>query len=109
MISRGLRGRTDFSVITRDGSLASRCRGIEISSSGIVVDRGRMLSSRDQRVVLELEIRLPELHFPVRVLARPIWHLGTQQALKFVRLSDADRLSLAEHVDGLNRSGALVS
>lgn len=108
MITRGLRGRTDFSVVTRDGALHSRCRGIEVSSTGIVLDRGREVTERDQRVVIELEIRLPGRRAALRALARPVWHFGSHQALKFVRLSDADRLCLAEHVDALHASGAPI-
>lgn len=108
MVGRGLRGRTDFSVTTRDGGLSSRCRGVEISSSGIVLDRGREVSEGDQRVVLELEIQLPESAAPVRALARPVWRFGTHQALKFVRMSDADRLSLAEHIDLLRGRGVIL-
>jgi hypothetical protein len=105
MISRGQRGRTDFNVTTRDGKLVSRCRGIEISSSGIVLDRGRELNDNDQRIVLELEINLPDMPLPVWALARPVWRFGTHQALKFIRMSDPDRLSLAEHVDVLMQRG----
>jgi hypothetical protein len=42
---------------------------------------------------------------PMRALARPVWTTGSQQALRFVRISDADRLSLAEHIDLLARRG----
>src|SRR4026209_2338095 len=36
----GLRARTDFPVIARDGAFSSRCRGIEVSPNGIIIDRG---------------------------------------------------------------------
>jgi hypothetical protein len=45
----------------------------------------------------------------MRALARPIWALGTQRALRFVRISDADRLSIAEHVDLLARRGVRLN
>lgn len=50
-------------------------------------------------MVVEMEILLPERLRPLRALARPIWSSGCQQAFKFVRMSDVDRLNLAEHVD----------
>jgi hypothetical protein len=93
------RARTDFSVQARQGSLISQCRGIEVSSTGILVDRGRPIAERDGRIYTELVIRLPERLAPLRAVARPIWYFGTQQAFKFVVMSDVDRLSLAEHVD----------
>jgi len=103
----GLRGRTDFRVITRDGSLVSQCRGIEISSTGIIVDRGR--ASMHRPLLLRLEMLLPERIRPLCVLARPIWERGTEQALKFVRISDVDRLTLAEHLDVLTLRGVSLS
>jgi hypothetical protein len=93
---RGLRARTDFRVVAIDGARRAQFRGIEVSPSGIVVDRG---SRRDVPFYQWLELHLPERLKPLRLLARPIWTNGSQQALAFVRIADADRLSLAEHLD----------
>ncbi len=101
----GLRARTDFQVIARDGSLAARCRGIEVSPGGIVLDRGRQVLPRHERIIIPLEMQLPERHKPLLALARPVWSFGTHQAMKFVRISDVDRLTLAEHLDLLNLRG----
>ncbi len=101
----GLRARTDFAVIARDGSLAAHCRGIEISSGGIVLDRGLPVLPRHERIIIPLEMRLPERHIALRALARPVWSYGTHQAMKFVRISDVDRLTLAEHLDLLSARG----
>jgi hypothetical protein len=102
------RARTDFSVHTRDGTRKGTYRGIEVSSTGILIDRGRPVVERDQGIFINLEIRLPERRLPLFALARPVWSFGTQQAFKFVRMNDADRLSLAEHVDlQQRRSGVL--
>jgi|SoiMetStandDraft_5_1073268.scaffolds.fasta_scaffold191053_2 hypothetical protein len=105
----GMRARTDFPVIARDGTLSSRCRGVEVSPSGIVIDRGKPIGSRHERLVIRLELRLPERVRPVIALARPIWSFGTQQALRFVRISDVDRLTLAEHADLVGKRGALLN
>lgn len=102
----GLRARTDFRVTARWGSRALRCRGIEISPTGIVVD-GRLPPGGPLWVWLELE--LPERVRPMRALARPVWVLGSQQAFRFLRISDADRLSLAEHVDLAARRGVRLN
>jgi hypothetical protein len=72
---------------------------VEVSPTGIVVDLGRPVVQRDQRIYVKMEIVLPERMRPLRALARPIWFYGTRQAYKFVRMSDVDRLNLAEHVD----------
>jgi hypothetical protein len=101
----GLRARTDFRVIARDGKLESHCRGIEVSPNGIVVDRGRAVASRDQRILVGLELRLPERLRALRAVARHVWSVGNQQAFKFVKMSDVDRLTLAEHLDVLRLRG----
>lgn len=101
----GLRGRTDFDVIAREGSLSAHCRGIEVSPNGILLDRGHPVLPRDERLLIPLELRLPERLKPLRALARHVWSFGSQQALKFVRISDVDRLTLAEHLDLLHLRG----
>ena len=80
----GLRARTDFRVIARIGCLASHCRGIEISSTGIIVDRGRPVTRREEPLLLKLELQLPERMKALRAIARPVWSFGSQQALRFV-------------------------
>ena len=100
----GLRARTDFRVVAMHGGFVSFCRGIEISPSGIIVDRGR--EPEHQPLLMRLEMLLPERVFPLRALARPIWMRGSQQAFKFVRISDVDRLTLAEHLDLMKLGGA---
>jgi hypothetical protein len=99
----GLRARTDFRVVSRTGSFRAQCRGIELSSSGIVLDRGH--GAREVGLIQTLELYLPERRRPLRALARSVWCHGSQQALKFVSISDADRLSLAEHLDLQSRRG----
>jgi hypothetical protein len=101
----GLRARTDFRVIARDGSLESHCRGIEVSTTGIIVDRGKPVARRDQRLLLGLELRLPERLRALKAVARPVWSRGNQQAFRFVKMSDVDRLTLAEHLDVLRFRG----
>ncbi|HEX4338899.1 MAG TPA: hypothetical protein VH062_23495 [Polyangiaceae bacterium] len=93
------RARTSCSVRTEQGSLVSFYEGVEVSPTGIVVDLGRPVGARDQRIYVNMEIVLPERMRPLRALARPVWFSGTRQAYKFVRMSDVDRLNLAEHVD----------
>ena len=105
----GLRARTDFRVIARIGCLASHCRGIEISSTGIIVDRGRPVTRREEPLLLKLELQLPERMKALRAIARPVWSFGSQQALRFVRMSDVDRLNLAEHLDILCIKGVTLN
>lgn len=100
----GLRARTRFPVLVCEGATTTHCRAVELSVSGVVIDRGRELSERELKSHFKLELGLPEQRYPVRVLARVARHVeGTCYAFKFVLVSDADRLTLMEHVDGIER------
>jgi hypothetical protein len=101
----GLRTRTDFRVIAQRGPLRSQYRGIDVSPTGIVLDRGRLIEERDWPLWMRLELQLPEYLKSVRAVARPIWSTGTKQAFKFVRIADVDRLILAEHLDFMSVRG----
>jgi hypothetical protein len=97
----GLRAGINFPVLLCEGPHAAHCRAVELSASGVVVDRGRELSERELRTSMKLELFLPGSTRPVRALCKPIRHVGgTRYAFKFVLISDVDRLTLMEHVDG---------
>lgn len=102
----GLRGRTDFSVTTTDGFSVREARGIELSGSGLLLDRG---AAPSLPLTLRIEIRLPERMRPILALARPVRSFGSQLALRFIQISDADRLTLAEHLDVVHQRGALMN
>jgi hypothetical protein len=97
--SIGLRAPTSFPVLLSEGAHTARCKATQLSASGILLDRGRDLSEREQRSVLRLELLLPDAR-PVRVLARVVRRAAQNTyALKFVAVSDVDRLTLMEHLD----------
>ena len=96
----GLRGATSFPLLLCEGPHAAHCRALELSASGIVVERGRELSERELRASMKLELFLPGIPSAVRVLAKVVRQLTrTTYALKFVFISDVDRLTLMEHLD----------
>jgi hypothetical protein len=96
----GLRARTSFPLLFCEGPHVAHCRAVELSPTGIVVDRGRELSEREQRALFKLELYLPEVNRPIRVLAKLARRVGhTAYALRFVLVADVDRLSLMEHID----------
>jgi hypothetical protein len=103
----GLRARTDLEVIARHGQFTTRCRGIEVSPTGILLDRGP--AGLDDHLLVELELRLPERIRALHALARPVRSVGNQRALRFVEISDVDRLTLAEHMDTVRLGGAPMS
>jgi hypothetical protein len=96
----GLRAQTTFPVLLCEGPHAAHCRAVELSASGIVVERGRELSEREQRASMKLELFLPGVARAVRVLAKVVRPVSrTAYALKFVLIADVDRLTLMEHLD----------
>ncbi|HWA78299.1 MAG TPA: hypothetical protein VG937_38450 [Polyangiaceae bacterium] len=95
----GLRAHTSFPVFAGVGRARRECRAVEVSPSGIVLEREDFSEARPMPLLMRIELRLPERLRPLIAWARPIWSHGKRQALKFVGASDADRLSLAEHLD----------
>jgi len=54
-------------------------------------------------MVHNVELRLAG-RGPFRGVARTVWSSGDQHAVRFIELSDADRLDIAEHMDELRRA-----
>lgn len=99
----GVRSPTNFPIAAYDGRAVIHSRAVELSSTGVVIERGRELTANDEGALLRLQLFLPDRSNPVRALARPVRRVGTRQALTFVAISDADRLTLVEHIDGEKR------
>ena len=100
----GLRAHTEFPVLLCEGPHVTHCHSVELSASGIVINRGRSLSEREQHASMKLELFLPGQSRPVRALAKVVRQVGPQTyALKFILISDVDRLTLMEHVDRQQR------
>jgi len=96
----GLRANTLFPCLFCEGPHAAHCRAVELSATGIVVERGRELSERELGGGVKLELFLPDQPRPIRVLAKVVRPVRrTAYALKFVLISDVDRLTLMEHLD----------
>jgi PilZ domain len=103
----GLRGRTRFEVTASNGLRVAQAMGRELSLSGMLVEY-EPTHSPGEGLVLRLTITLPERSRPIQALARPVRSNGGMQALRFVSLSDADRLSLAEHLDIVSSRGDML-
>ena len=83
------------------------CRVVELSTTGLVLERGRPLNTEDERALLRLQLFVPGRSAPIRALARPVRQFSTRQAVKFVAISDVDRLTLSEHLDRVAQGGAV--
>lgn len=103
-----LRARTDFSVQSSGGLFGQRLRAVEVSSVGLVVSDRVLLEGTSRPLLVRLRIQLPERKRPIFALARSVRTYGYQEALRFVEISDVDRLTIAEHIDVLHRRGALL-
>jgi hypothetical protein len=101
--SIGVRATTNFPAVIHDGTHVVHCRAVELSASGILVERGRAVAESEAGKLLRLEMFLPEQSRPIRVQARVVRSAETRQALAFVGISDVDRLTLMEHLDRKQR------
>jgi hypothetical protein len=100
----GVRATTVFPLLFCEGPHAAHCRALELSASGIVVERGRELSDRERRGGVKLELFLPGQPGTIRALAKVVRPVSrTAYALKFVLISDVDRLTLMEFLDHQRR------
>jgi hypothetical protein len=74
------------------------CRAIDLSVNGLVFQRSKSLMERELSQVTAFELSLGGGR-PIRVRARPVWSQERLQAIRFVSINDADRLTIAEHLD----------
>jgi hypothetical protein len=99
----GQRVRTDVRVRAKELVFTRECRAIEVSTTGVILDRGKKVSPKDMTVFMTLQIQLPDRPEGVKAVARPVWSFNTQQAVHLVEIDDVDRLSIAEHMDAVMR------
>jgi hypothetical protein len=95
----GVRGEAEFPVLIYDGVVASHCHAVEVSATGIVLERGYPGMHQERRGSVRLELYLENAPRPIRVLARSVRWIGTREAYKFTHIEDVDRLTLTEYLD----------
>src|SRR5262245_48167481 len=81
-----------------DGHLHD-CRAVDLSASGMVVERTASLARRIAPQLNAMTLDLRDGNAPIRVRARTVWTQGRLCAVRFVRLHDVDRLTIAEQLD----------
>ena len=96
---QGARGQVDFHVSALLDGHRHRCRAVDLSATGMVIERTPALAARTLPGVTPFELQLVEGARPIRLRARPVWDRDRLVALRFVAMSDADRLTIAEHLD----------
>ena len=99
----GSRVATSFSVfVTNRGQQRVRARATELSTTGLLLDF-RHAEACDIDGLLTLELAVPGLIRPIRTAARRVRQVGKQSAFEFLAISRDDRLTLAEHIDRVQR------
>ena len=93
------RVEVDLPVFALVDGFLHGCRAVDLSSTGMVVERSACLAKREPPQVTTLELDLRDGRRPIRVRARTVWSRGRFCAVRFVRMHDVDRLTLAEQFD----------
>ncbi|MFT3773660.1 MAG: PilZ domain-containing protein [Minicystis sp.] len=92
------RAQVDVPICALVDGFRHACRAVDLSPTGMVVERPRALLSRDLPQVSPFELYLGEGR-PIRARARPVWSRDRLVAVRFVWMNDADRLTIAELLD----------
>jgi hypothetical protein len=74
------------------------CRAVDLSTTGMVVQRSRRLAEREPHQIGSYELLLDD-GTPIHVRARTVRTDGQLLAVRFVVIHDVDRLAIAEQAD----------
>jgi hypothetical protein len=94
----GSRARVDFVVSALVDGFLHHCRAVDLSTSGMLVERTMSLTKRNPPSLSAFRLELPGRRY-LFVRGRTVWSHGRYQAVRFVGVHDVDRLTLAEQVD----------
>jgi len=95
------RAQTDLPVSALVDGFWHNCRAVDISPTGMVLERTNSLARRLMRQLNAVALWLG--HGPLTSYARTVWTKGRFMALRFVVMSDVDRLTIAEELDRKTR------
>ena len=96
------RARVDLPVFSFVDGFRHTCRAVDLSSTGMVIERTRSMRHREPPALHAFELHLRGQR-PIRGRARSVWSKEGLHAVRFVAVSDVDRLDIAEHLDRLAR------
>jgi hypothetical protein len=91
------RAQVDVPICALVDGFRHACRAVDLSPTGMVVERSRALASRELPQVSPFELYLGGR--PIRARARPVWSRDRLVAVRFVWMNDVDRLTIAELLD----------
>lgn len=101
-----MRGQIDVPVIQHVDGFPHACRSVDLSCRGLVVQRPTSLAEREPRLLYSIELRIGDR--AIHTLARTVWTEGPLMAMRYVGISDADRLDIAELIDRAHHGGAAL-
>jgi PilZ domain len=94
----GPRTLCDYSLTAIIDGFRYTCRAVDLSVGGLVLERSRSLLDRDLLQVTAFELDVGRGR-PIRMRGRPVWNRERFTGIRFVLINDADRLTIAEHLD----------
>jgi len=96
------RAQVDVPICALVDGFRHECRAVDLSPTGMVFERTRVLAGRELSQLNPFEIFLAGSR-PIRARARSVWSRDRLLAVRFVMMSDADRLTIAEMLDRKTR------
>jgi hypothetical protein len=94
----GPRTLCDYSLTAIIDGTRHVCRAVDLSVGGLVFERPKTMLHRELHHVTAFELDVG-LGRPIRLRGRPLWSRDRFLAIRFVAINDADRLTIAEHLD----------
>lgn len=94
----GPRTLCDYSLTALLDGHRHVCRAVDLSVTGLVFERSRGLMERELPQLTAFELDVGQAR-PIRLRGRPVWSRDRLMAIRFVLINDADRLTIAEHLD----------
>lgn len=96
---RGVRASIDLPAVVIAGGRRHACRAAWVSTSGLLLLRADENAGAVPAPPTPLVVHLWTGAGPIRLAAETVWDDGAIRAVRFVEMTDADRLTLAELVD----------
>ncbi len=92
-----LRAPVDVPICALVDGFRHACRAVDLSPTGMLVERTGAFASRELPQLSPFEIYLAGR--PIRARARPVWSRDGLTGVRFVWMNDVDRLTIAELID----------
>lgn len=94
----GSRTLCDYSLTAIIDGHRHVCRAVDLSVGGLVLERSPGLIERELCQITAFELNVGHGR-PIRMRGRPVWNRERLTGIRFVMINDADRLTIAEHLD----------